>query len=115
MEAPKLKEELENTLYNQNINVDIKHVGCVGICNQVPLMEIHKPGETPSFYAKIQPEEVKGIIQNHFKSATPVGRLKNSFYNFFENLVLENTPITLKRYEADKRDTPVSEFLGWPN
>ena len=60
--SSEVKEELENTLYSQNINVDIKHVGCVGICNQVPLMEIHKPGETPSFYAKIKPEEVKEII-----------------------------------------------------
>ncbi len=109
--SAEVKDELENTLYDQNINVDIKHVGCVGICNQVPLMEIHKPGETPSFYAKIQPEEVKGIINNHFKSATPASRLKNNVYNFFENIVLENTPVTLKRYEADKRDTPVSEFL----
>ncbi|MBC8486332.1 MAG: NAD(P)H-dependent oxidoreductase subunit E [Bacteroidetes bacterium] len=109
--SSEVKEELENTLNSQNIHVDIKHVGCVGICNQVPLMEIHKPGETPSFYAKIKPEEVKGIITNHFKSASPVDRLINSFYNFFENIVLENTPITLRRYEADKRDTPVSEFL----
>lgn len=110
--SEEVKQELEETLHRQNINVDIKHVGCVGICNQVPLMEIHKPGETPSYYAKIKAEDVKGIISSHFKSASPIHRLKNNFYNFFENIVLENAPVSLQRYEADKRDTPVSEFLN---
>jgi len=106
-----VKEELETTLITNKVNVDVKHVGCVGICNQVPLMEIHKPGEIPSYYTKIQPEEVSKIINKHFKSANPFDRFKNGIYNFFENIVLENTPNTIKRYPADKRDTPVSEFL----
>ena len=106
-----VKNELENTLIEKQINVDVKQVGCVGICNQVPLMEIHKPGEVPSFYSKIKPEEVREIVGRHFKPAGPVARMKDSVYNFFENLVLEKTPIDIIRYVADKRDTPVSEFL----
>lgn len=106
-----VKKELENTLENQHIHVDVKQVGCVGICNQVPLMEIHKPGETPSFYTRIQPEEVKTIIKRHFKPATSFDRLRNTFYDFFENIVLENAPLEVERYPADKRDTPVAEFL----
>jgi len=109
--SEQVKEELENTLITKNINVDVKHVGCVGICNQVPLMEIHKPGEVPAYYTKIQPEEVTRIIDRHFKSSSPFNRIKNGIYGFFENIVLENTPSTIKRYPADKRDTPVSEFL----
>lgn len=38
-----VKEALEDTLDTSGINVDVKQVGCVGVCNQVPMMEIHKP------------------------------------------------------------------------
>jgi NADH:ubiquinone oxidoreductase subunit F (NADH-binding)/NADH:ubiquinone oxidoreductase subunit E len=109
--SQEVKEELDKSLQQNRINVSIKHVGCVGICNQVPLMEIHKPGEVPSYYAKIQPEEVQEIIRKHFKSANPMDRLRSRLYGFFDNFVLNDAPKNVKRYAADKRDTPVSTFL----
>lgn len=106
-----VKEELEKTLANNNINVNVKHVGCVGVCNQVPLMEIHKPGTDPTLYAKIKPEDVKRVIHRHFKPDNLKGRIKSNFYNLFENIAFDSIPNTLKRYSTDKRDTPVGEFL----
>lgn len=106
-----VKRELENTLESQRIQVNVKQVGCVGICNQVPLMEIHKEGESPSFYTKIEPDQVKGIISRHFKSASTIDRFRNKFYNFFESIVVNNTPNDILRYPADQRDSPISEFL----
>ena len=106
-----VKEELENTLSNSNINVNVKQVGCVGVCNQVPLMEIHKPGSDPSLYVKIAPEDVKRVVHKHFKSDNFKGRIKSNFYNLFENIAFDSIPKTLKRYSPDKRDTPVGEFL----
>ncbi len=106
-----VRDELEKILGSNGINVNVKHVGCVGICNQVPMLEVHKPGETPSFYTKIKPEEVKEVILRHFKSDNPFQRLKSTFHNFFENLVFDSIPRSLNRYPADNRDTPVSEFL----
>jgi NADH:ubiquinone oxidoreductase subunit F (NADH-binding)/NADH:ubiquinone oxidoreductase subunit E/NAD-dependent dihydropyrimidine dehydrogenase PreA subunit len=106
-----VKKELEETLERQHIQVNVKQVGCVGICNQVPLMEIHKPGETPSFYTKITPEQVKGIITSHFKPASTIDRMRNRFYDFFENIVVGDPKTGLERYPADQRDTPVAEFL----
>ncbi|MCD4737291.1 MAG: NAD(P)H-dependent oxidoreductase subunit E, partial [Bacteroidales bacterium] len=110
--SEQVKEELEKTLSTWNINVDVKQVGCVGICNQVPLMEIHKPGEISAFYAKTRPEEVTKILNRHFRSTNPFNRIKNGINSLFENIVMENTPDTITRYPADNRDTPISEFLG---
>jgi NADH:ubiquinone oxidoreductase subunit F (NADH-binding)/NADH:ubiquinone oxidoreductase subunit E len=106
-----VKEELEKSILLSGISVDVKQVGCVGICNQVPLIEIHKPGERPAFYAKIKPEEVRGIIGRHFKAAGRVQRLKNRVAGLFENLVLNDTPQHVKRYDLDEVNTPVTEFL----
>lgn len=107
-----VKNELEKTLAINKIHVDVKHVGCVGVCNQVPLLEIHKPNMEPVYYAKIKPDEVKQIIQTHFRANRLIDRLKNQFFLFFENMLVENLPQTIKRYASDQRDTPIAEFLN---
>jgi NADH-quinone oxidoreductase subunit F len=106
-----VKEELEKSIMLAGISVNVKQVGCVGICNQVPLIEIHKPGEKPAFYTKIKPEEVRGIIGRHFKAAGTVQRLKNRMAGIFEHFVLNDTPKQVKRYDLDEVNTPVSDFL----
>ena len=107
-----VKEELEKTLIKSKINVNVKHVGCVGICNQVPMLEVHKPGEVPSYYTKIKPEEVSEVIHRHFKPHSPFARLKTNFYSFFENLVFDSVPKSIRRYSSESTDSPVAEFLN---
>jgi NADH-quinone oxidoreductase subunit F len=107
-----VKEELEKTLIKSKINVAVKHVGCVGICNQVPMLEVHKPGEAPSYYTKIKPDEVREVIHRHFKPHNPFIRLKTNIYHFFENLVFESVPKSIQRYSSESPDTPVAEFLN---
>jgi len=106
-----VKDELEKSLRKSKIKVSVKHVGCVGICNQVPMLEVHKPGELPTFYTKINAEEVGEVIRRHFQPANPLFRFRNKLYTFFENYVVDGTPKSLRRYNSDKRDTPVFEFL----
>ncbi len=96
----------------QKINVSVKQVGCVGICNQVPIMEIIKNGEPHAYYAKIKPEEVKKIISRHFKPINSLDKLKADFYNFFENIVPDNYSDPLTFYSSEKTDTPVYKFLN---
>jgi len=106
-----VKEELEKTLSESNINVKVKHVGCVGICNQVPMLEVIKTGEETTFYTKIKPEEVDSIIKHHFKSKSPFHKLKTDFYRLFEDVALDGMPQFMNRYDSDQPDTPVAEFL----
>ncbi len=107
-----VKKELENVLDKNNISVDVKQVGCVGICNQVPMLEVHKPGELPTYYTKIKAEEVNAVVRKHFKTTNLIDRLRNNFYNYFEGIVFHELPKSTVRYESDRRDTPVSEFLN---
>ncbi|RKD94552.1 NAD(P)H-dependent oxidoreductase subunit E [Marinifilum flexuosum] len=106
-----VKEELERTLADNQIKVDVKQVGCVGVCNQVPMLEIHKDGEEPAFYTKIKANEVSEIIKNHFRSENWMSRFKNRFYNYAENLTFSDVPISSSRYNANEKDTPIAEFL----
>lgn len=106
-----VKEELERTLADNKIKVDVKQVGCVGVCNQVPMLEIHKDGEEPAFYTKIKANEVSEIIKNHFRSENWMNRFKNRFYNYAENLTFSDVPVSSNRYNSTEKDTPIAEFL----
>lgn len=106
-----VKEVLEKTVYTNKLNVNVKQVGCVGICNQVPMMEILKDGEPPAIYTKIQPDEVRKILLNHFKPESFITDYKNRFLNFIEQLSIDNIPETTQKYSSEQRDTPIAEFL----
>lgn len=107
-----VEAELEKSIKRNNTNADVKQVGCVGICNQVPLLEIHKPNEAPVYYTKIKADEVNEVIRKHFKQKNIFSRMKSNFTGFFDEYVINGVPKSVNRYESDREDTPVSEFLN---
>jgi NADH-quinone oxidoreductase subunit F len=106
-----VKAELEKTLMEARINVNVKQVGCVGICNQVPVLEVIKPGDQTAFYAKIRPEDVRQIILSHFRPEGFLNRMKTRFSGILENMVEDGFPHTFQKYDLEQRDTPVSMFM----
>lgn len=106
-----IKNELEKTLSDSRIKVDVKQVGCVGVCNQVPMLEILKNGEETAYYTKIKAEEVSDIIHKHFRSENWTSRLKNRFYHYAENLTFSDLPTEAGCYQVNEKDTPISDFL----
>jgi NADH:ubiquinone oxidoreductase subunit F (NADH-binding)/NADH:ubiquinone oxidoreductase subunit E/Pyruvate/2-oxoacid:ferredoxin oxidoreductase delta subunit len=110
--SAEVKEELERTLVNHKINVAVKQVGCVGICNQVPILEIVKPGEEAVFYAKIKPVEVKEVVLRHFKPSGFFNKLKTGIFKGYESILEDGTPRSFRKYAVNERDTPLSGFLG---
>jgi NADH:ubiquinone oxidoreductase subunit F (NADH-binding)/NADH:ubiquinone oxidoreductase subunit E len=107
-----VKTALEEALEHSNIHVQVKQVGCVGICNQVPILEIHKPGETPAIYTKIKPREVREVIKHHFKPVLLADRAKAGIYNFFDTVVNKEIPKSLTYYNPEYKDTLFSQFLS---
>ncbi len=110
--SQEVKNELEKTVAEAGLLVDVKQVGCVGICNQVPILEIVKPGENTAFYAHIKPEEVKQVVLSHFKPEGNYRRFKSGVVNLFENLMADEAPRSVQKYMFEQRDTPLSHFLG---
>lgn len=49
--------------------VDIHMVGCFGLCALGPIMIVYPEG---AFYAKVQPEYISKIVEEHFKNGRPV-------------------------------------------
>jgi len=107
-----VKVALEQALAANKSQVEVKQVGCVGICNQVPLLEIHKPNETPYFYTKIEAREVNDIIRKHFKSKNLWRRTVTNLNAFVNDHVINGIPKFTQKYAGDQQDTPVAEFLA---
>ena len=103
-----------DTVKRLGLQVQVKQVGCAGMCHRTPLMEIAKGQEgTSSFYAKVAPEDVAGIIRREFRPPSLEGRLKAWFQARTDELFASHTesPSGL-RHNLDLRDKPVADFLG---
>lgn len=110
--SQEVKTELDKTVAEAGLQVDVKQVGCVGICNQVPILEIVKPGENTAFYAHIRPEEVKQVVLSHFKPEGTYRKIRSGIVNLFENMMADEAPRSVQKYMFEQRDTPLSHFLG---
>jgi NADH:ubiquinone oxidoreductase, NADH-binding (51 kD) subunit len=71
--------ELKTASAQLGIEVNIKPVGCVGVCNKVPLIDVVHEDGTIARYPNVKAIEIKEILNHHFKPAGYLKRLKNTF------------------------------------
>ncbi len=74
-------KELQSASIELGIEVNIKPVGCVGVCNKVPLIDVVLPDGSITRYPKVKAAEIKEILHHHFKPAGYLSRWKNNFLN----------------------------------
>ncbi len=110
--SSEIKEAVEEVVNQNELHVSLKHVGCVGMCHQVPLVEIVPTNEEATLYSKVKPEDVKDIINNHFESSNFLARIKNKFFNTIESIQSDRRWDGIERYELHVREKHVSSFLG---
>ena len=108
----KLRDALEQALFETGIKVAVKRVGCVGMCYQTPLLEVVLPDSKSFLYARVQPEDAKGIILRHFKVPGVKRRISNIVSCTLDNMLTGTKREPVTRYSIDVRDEPVADFLG---
>ncbi len=110
--SDEVRQAVEAKVDRDNLNVDIKQVGCVGMCHQVPLLEIVPEGKPASLYAKVNPDEVSAIVEHHFKPVGLTNRLRRSVTNLLESLQQEKDEHVVETFTIDIREKHVHAFLG---
>jgi NADH-quinone oxidoreductase subunit F len=63
--ARKVLESLTATLAQKGTSVEIKQVGCMGMCYNEPLVEVQAPDGEKTLYIKVTPEKMVRIIDEH--------------------------------------------------
>ncbi len=110
--SEEVKKSLEKAVASSGLNVNMKKVGCVGMCHQVPLLEMIPSGEEPVLYSHVKPGDVNAIIKKHFKPKGLWDRLKSSLLELAEDIQTDHNWEGVERFELNVREKQVSSFLG---
>ena len=84
-------EELKKAERELGIDVDIKEVGCVGVCSKVPLIDVMLPDGSMERYPNVKPSEIKEILHHHFEAESPLKRWKNKLLNHVDTFHTDST------------------------
>jgi len=61
----KVLQVLEEEVKNSGINLEIKKVGCIGLCYLEPIVEVIDGEGKKTTYVRVTPEVMKGIFKEH--------------------------------------------------
>ena len=94
------------------IEVNIKPVGCVGVCNKVPLIDVVLPDGSITRYPNVKAAEIKEILHHHFQPASYLKRLKNQIINHIDTFHTDVTWDNVIWKPHDERTGVIDSFLA---
>jgi len=105
-------KELKNASIELGIEVSIKPVGCVGVCNKTPLLDVAHPDGTVTRYPNVKATEIKEILHRHFQPSGRFKRLKNYLLNHVDAYHTDTTWDNVIWKSADERTRIIDSFLS---
>ena len=105
------KELLQASL-QLGIEIHIKPVGCVGVCNKVPLIDVIQPDGSVIRYPNVKAAEIKEILHHHFKPATYFKRLRNSLLGHLDMYHTDTTWDNVVWKSENERTDTINNFLS---
>ena len=94
------------------IEINIKTVGCVGVCNKVPLIDIVQPDGSILRYPNVKAAEIKEILHHHFKPAGYFKRLKNNLLGQIDMYHTDTTWDNIVWKPENERTDVINSFLS---
>lgn len=96
-----------------DLNIKLKPVGCVGVCNQTPLLEIVMNDRTSHRYTNVRKVQVEDILLKHLKPGKFGKRLIYKINDLADSFIHEgklNSPINLP---GEQREKFLNNFLSY--
>lgn len=56
-------------------NVSVTQTGCIGLCEQEPIVDVVRPGEDKVTYGRVTPEKARQIIASHVVNGKVIGEM----------------------------------------
>ena len=93
--------------------VNVKRVGCMGMCHRTPMIEVAVPGKPAAFIRDLTPEQAGALMQRHFRPRGILHRAGRHWTNLLDSLLLEEAAPEkqVARFSMSKRDPEVRAFL----
>jgi NADH-quinone oxidoreductase subunit F len=104
--------ELKASARRLGIEVDVKPVGCVGVCHKTPLIDVVDAGGGVTRYPNVKAEEIREILQHHFKPAGYLRRLKNHILGQIDTFHTDATWDNVVWKSENERTAAINRFLS---
>lgn len=116
--AKKTEEEFRKIIKAEKLKAELDYTGCVGTCYLEPIVDVYDDNGDMTRYVKVQPKDVRTIVDEHIKGGKPVKELvisdeDKAFVNRQMRVVLRHCGIinperiddyvTVGGYDATKR------------
>jgi NADH-quinone oxidoreductase subunit F len=107
----KLLAAINRVLEETAIRARVKHVGCVGMCYQTPLLEIVEPGGQSHLYVQVEPDDARPILLRHFRPPGLLRRISGALSAVVDGLLTDTLTDPPIRFPAQVRDPQIADFL----
>ena len=103
--------ELQAASARLGVEVNIKPVGCVGVCSKVPLIDVVSANGAIDRYPNVKAAEIKEILHRHFKPASYRKRWQNNILGHIDTLHTDATWDNVVWKPEHERTALISSFL----
>ena len=96
-----------------NLNIRLKPVGCVGVCNQTPLMEIVTKENIHSRYTNVSKHQVEEILLKHVRPRNLNKRIKYNINDFVDTYLSDDKLTSQINIPGELREKHLNNFLHY--
>ena len=93
-----------------DLNIKVKPVGCVGVCNQTPLLEIVSAKNVSSRYTNVRKDQVEEILLKHIKPRSLNKRFRFRINNFADTFLSDDMLYSPVNLPGDVREHTLNDF-----
>ena len=94
-----------------NLSINLRPVGCVGVCNQTPLMEIVTQGNVHSRYTNVSKHQVEEILLKHIKPRSLKNRIQYGINDLADSFISGDKLSGQLNTPSEEREKYINNFL----
>ncbi|HEX2977281.1 MAG TPA: NAD(P)H-dependent oxidoreductase subunit E [Bacteroidales bacterium] len=96
-----------------DLNIKLKPVGCVGVCNQTPLLEIVTKDNNHSRYTNVNKREVEDILLRHIAPGSRRKKVKHSINDLVDTFLSDDKLYSKVNIPSSMREKYLNNFLNY--
>jgi NADH-quinone oxidoreductase subunit F len=109
--SDRLFHALQQSAVEVGAEINVKRVGCVGMCHRTPMIEV-AGGGTSQFYADLTPAQARELVLRHVRPRRFFSRISRLATRALDGLLLDSSDKPqVSRYSMSLRDPGVKAFL----
>jgi NADH-quinone oxidoreductase subunit F len=93
-----------------DLNIKVKPVGCVGVCNQTPLLEIVTTQNGSARYTNVRKDQVEEILLKHVKPRSLNKKFIFRINNFADSFLSDDMLYSPVNLSSEEREHTLNDF-----